>query len=145
LGGIHAQKRYINHQNIINQLIQVDVNNNDKIKPSIYKQLINNIICKDVCFNLGTTSDELEKTTGADCIDVFVDKYMGKDERLVVIVKRIKKFRKSDILVGVLAIGTKSNNRWFAVDQSAMNKNQSIVEKFLLLHEKEKHAKNINK
>jgi uncharacterized protein YbcI len=95
---------------------------------------------------LGTESDKLEKIIGTDSIDVFVDRYLGDDERLVVIVKCIKKFTISGILFGVLATEIKTNNRWFALDQSTMNNNQSKVEKFFLLfHEKEKHTKNIDK
>ena len=84
-----------------------------------YKQLFTNVICNDVCFNL-CESNSIEVITGESYMDLIVDKHMGNGERLVVVVQRVLTVAalnvKSNILIGVLAVGIETDNRWFAVD-----------------------------
>ncbi|CAF1379184.1 unnamed protein product [Rotaria sp. Silwood1] len=96
-----------------------------------YQQLFTNVICNDVCFNLGCGSDSMAVITGESYLDLIVDTHMGDGERLVVVVQRVLKVAKSNatsnILIGVLAVGIKTNNRWFAIDPSSTKYHKSIL------------------
>jgi hypothetical protein len=102
-------------------MLQIGVDVDDKNESSYYKQLLKNIICNDVCFNVASA---LPKMTGECSLDLIVDRYLG-DDLAVIGVQHVKKFATSDIIVGVLIIHIKSNNRWFMLDASQIKNNQS--------------------
>ncbi|CAF3784953.1 unnamed protein product [Rotaria magnacalcarata] len=55
-------------------------------------------------------------------------RYSQHGDGLIVVVQHIKKFVTSDIIIGVLAIGIKSNNRWFIIDKYEAKNNQDKTE-----------------
>ncbi|CAF2105186.1 unnamed protein product [Rotaria magnacalcarata] len=129
LGGIDNQPRSSKLQKCINEIIEIGVDSNDTNKSRHFKQLFNNIICNDVCFNIAPKGEEgIELITGEPCFDLIVDKYIGDDDGLIVVVQHIKKFVTSDIIIGVLAIRIKSNNRWFIIDKYEAKNNQDKTE-----------------
>ncbi|CAF3112400.1 unnamed protein product [Rotaria socialis] len=132
LGGIDNQLRSSELQKCINEVIEIGVDSNDTNKSRHFKQLFNNIICNDVCFNIAPKGKRgIESITGEPCFDLIVDKYIGDGDGLIVVVQHIKKFVTSDIIIGVLAIGIKSNNRWFIIDKYEAKNNQDKTEREL--------------
>jgi len=62
---------------------------------------------------------------GQSNIDVIADKNVNGEERLVVVLQRLKTSRISGMFIGVLSIGIKSNKRSFAIDQSTSKNYES--------------------
>lgn len=126
LGGLFRNQRSVILQKCINKIIQIPENINNNNKSRHYRQLLNNIICNDVCFGL-------QPNAGEPCLDLFIDKLLHDGDGLIVGVQHIKKFLKSDIVIGVFAIGINSNNRWFVMNTSEMENNQSKFKIFIIL------------
>jgi hypothetical protein len=122
LGGMNGQERFTSLQNNINDMIKIGVDIDNKKESYHYKQLLNNIICNNVHFNKPSETEESEQTAGSASLDLIVDKHLGNGRRVVLIIQRVKRFGVSDILIGVLAIGIKTNNRWFVIDKSVIRK-----------------------
>jgi len=92
-----------------------------------YKELFNNIISNDLCFNI-SSEETLLPVVGEPFLDIFVDKYMANNERLVIAIQRVEKFFMSyDIVICVMTIEVKSNHRQFTIDPSLTAPNQSRV------------------
>ncbi|CAF3014196.1 unnamed protein product [Rotaria sp. Silwood2] len=125
LGGHGNVQEFKDFQKYINQLIDMDIQYNTikdadlnkktnvcttMKKINHYQQLFTNMICNDVCFNLGCESDSIASITFESYLDIIVDKHMDDGERLVVVVQRVIKVATPDvtsnILIGVLACGT---------------------------------------
>ncbi|CAF3725201.1 unnamed protein product [Adineta steineri] len=51
LGGMNDSTRFEQLQNAINGVLKNDVDNDGETESSHYRQLSNNIICNNVCFN----------------------------------------------------------------------------------------------
>jgi len=103
-------------------MLQIGVDVDDKNESSYYKQLLKNI-CNDVCFHVASV---LPTITGECSLDLIVGRHLG-DDLAVIGVQHVKKFATSYIIVDVLIIQIKSNNRWFMVDVSQIKNNQSKV------------------
>ncbi|CAF1165989.1 unnamed protein product [Adineta steineri] len=125
---MNSSSRFEEIQNAINDIIKSSVDNDSKTESCHYRQLLNNIICNNVCFNQLQPLEELEGITGAASLDVIVDKHMGAGERVVVVLQHVVQFKGFDVLIGVLVIGTKTNNRWFMIDHSVIKKKQGKVD-----------------
>src|SRR4051812_13548271 len=112
------QQRFKTLQNIINDLIRSGPGVDHEVESGHYKQLISNIIGNIPCFNLSPRRRANLDETGEAALDLIVDKKLKDGERVVVVIQRVNQFAKSSIIVGVLVIGTKSNNRWYSLDQA---------------------------
>jgi bisphosphoglycerate-dependent phosphoglycerate mutase len=141
LGGHRNKQRFIDLQTCINQLIDIqyntikdaDLNKKNNVYTTVkknekinhYQQMFTNVILNDVCFNIPAETDAMAKITGESYLDLIVDKHMGNGERLVLVVQRVARRFGSEIIsnipIGVLVIGIKSHNRWFAINPSSTN------------------------
>lgn len=124
MGGIKDELHFQNLQNLINQILQTDINLDDKNQSIHYKQLLKNILFSNVCFNLPSVTPDI---TGESNIDLIVDKDFGDDNPVVIVVQHVIKFAISDLILGVLVIQTKTNNHYFMVDVSEIENKQSKV------------------
>ncbi|CAF2919268.1 unnamed protein product, partial [Rotaria sp. Silwood2] len=124
LGGMDGQQQFREFQDCINRMIEIGVDLNDNNKSRHYKQLFNNIICNDICFNKASKKG-FEQNVGEPSLDLFVDKYMKDGDGLIVSVQHVKKFLTSDIIIGIFAIGMTSNSRWFVINTSEIENNQN--------------------
>jgi hypothetical protein len=95
-----------------------------------YKQLFKKIICSNVCFNVSPGSETDEQIVGASSVDLIVDEHMEKGERLVVAIQYVHKFATPKTFIGILMIGIKRENRWYAINQSVLNRKRGTVQSF---------------
>jgi len=132
LGGAINNARSQELQNQINKLIKSEINETKYVdisekKIDHYKELFNNIISNDLCFNI-SSEETLLPVVGEPFLDIFVDKYMANNERLVIAIQRVEKFFMSyDIVICVMTIEVKSNHRQFTIDPSSTAPNQITV------------------
>ena len=130
LGGMKVQKRFKTLQNIINDLIRSGPVVDHEIQSNCYKQLISNIIGNIPCFNLAPDSNANLEETGEAALDLIVDKKTQDGERLVVVIQRVTQWAQFTIIVGVLVIQTKGNNRWYSLDQSVIEETSGKMKYF---------------
>ncbi|CAF1172545.1 unnamed protein product [Adineta steineri] len=74
LGGMNDSTRFEQLHNAINGVLKNDGDNDGETESSHYRQLSNNIICNNVCFNQLQHAKDLEEITGAASLDLIVDK-----------------------------------------------------------------------
>lgn len=120
LGGMKEQNCFKTFQNNINNLIQSGLGVDHEVELGYYKQLISNIIGNIPCFNVSPAPSVNPIETDEAALDLLVDKKSNDGERLIVVIQRVNQFSKSSIIVGVLLVGTKSNNRWYSLDQAVI-------------------------
>ncbi|CAF1095979.1 unnamed protein product [Adineta steineri] len=65
LDGMNDTTRFQQLHNATNGVLKNDVDNDSKIELSYYRQLLNNIINNNVCFNQLQHAEELEEITAA--------------------------------------------------------------------------------
>lgn len=100
----------------------------DDVSP-YYEQLLSNVQCIDVCFNIKLKSGGY---IGRTYIDVIVDRCVNSEERVVIINQNIDISDGLKMLIGVLAIETKSKKRSFSVNQLEINNHQGRADLFLI-------------
>jgi hypothetical protein len=68
LGGPNDREHFQILQDNINKLIQIGSGASSNNGSHYYKQLLNNIICNNVCFNKLPETESLDEITGADTL-----------------------------------------------------------------------------
>ncbi|CAM4793515.1 unnamed protein product [Rotaria magnacalcarata] len=129
-GGVNDQSHFKNLQKLINEILYTAVRSDDENESIHYKQLLKNILCNNVCFNL---SSEIPKITGESNIDLIVGKDFENGNSVIIVVQHVIKFAISDVILGVLIIQIKSNSRYFMIDVSQIENNQTKGKSFFTL------------
>jgi hypothetical protein len=121
LGGT-TDKRYIQLQESINELIEIDINANENDTERFYGDMLKNILFNNVRFNVFAKDP---KVTGEANIDLIMVRHSGDDNDKIMIIQNVIKFTESNITIGVLTIGLKDNARYFMIVKSIIQDNQS--------------------
>lgn len=86
-------------------------------------------MCNDVCFSFSVPEDK-QQLVGDPSLHVFIDKNLQDGNGLIIGVQHLKKFFGSDTIIGVFSIDIISNNRWFAINKSTLENDQSKLKGF---------------
>jgi len=73
LCGLDNDPTHANLKTEIDYMLQIGVENDDINQSSFYKELLRDVIYKDVCFDMGSVSPG---ETGESNIDLIVDRYL---------------------------------------------------------------------
>ena len=130
MGRQNDESHFKNLQKFINEIVQTDVNLDDKNESIHYKQLLKNILYNNTCFNL---LSETANITGESNIDVIVNKNSEDNNPVVIVVQHVIKYEISDLILGVLVIQIKTKNHYFMVDISQIENKQGKVILFFTL------------